>query len=51
MVQRSNMGKQLTGIRPMYGMAKGAPKPAGAKAPPKPASMKKPPKMKSRKGK
>lgn len=51
MVQRSNMGKQLTaGIRPMFGM-KSAPAPRGAKPAPAPKGAAKPPKMKPRKGK
>lgn len=46
MVMRVNMGKQLQGVRPMFGMPK---KPAGAKAPAKPAKTKgapKPPRIK-----
>lgn len=46
MVMRANMGKQLTGMRPMFGMPK---KPAGAKASAKPAKAKgaaRPPRIK-----
>lgn len=39
MVMRSNMGKQLKGVRPMFGMPV---KPAGAKAPAKAAKPKAP---------